>query len=114
MRTSSWLMTALLGLPPLLGAPPPAHGQTTLADIIASVRRNEKLYDNIEVVMDSTYDIGDRKPQIENEVIGFTDRIIASWIILERNLRSGETSARNASGRALEASGPQFGVKASW
>ena len=51
---------------------------------------------------------------IENEVIGFTDRIIASWIILERKLRSGETSARNASGRALEASGPQFGVKASW
>jgi hypothetical protein len=68
MRTW-WLIAAALGLLTELGVAPSAHGQTTLADILANVRRNEKAYENIEVVMDSTYDIGDRKPPSKDEVI---------------------------------------------
>ena len=86
MRTW-WLIATVLGLLAPLGVVPCAHGQPTLADIIANVQRNEKPYENIEVVMDSTYDIGDRTPP-KDEVIRSKARTRfvsqGEWFRLER------------------------------
>lgn len=35
---------------------------------------------------------------VESELVGFTDLIIASWMVLERKLRMSEKKARKASG----------------
>lgn len=50
----------------------PARGELRLSDIIKKVRENEKLYQNIEVVMEETYDIGDRKPMNPASIGGGT------------------------------------------
>jgi hypothetical protein len=88
MRARLWLIAASLALPVLLGSPLSARGQPTLADIITNVRQNEKLYDDIEVVMSSTYDIGDRKTTEEKEVIKQRTRTRfvsqGEWFRLER------------------------------
>lgn len=99
MRTW-WLIAAVLGLLIELGVAPSACGQTTLADILANIRRNEKSYANIEVVMDSTYDIGDRPPSDKDEVIRqkVRTRFVAQreWFRLEREGGS-QDSGRTAS-----------------
>jgi hypothetical protein len=100
MRTLWWSIAALLGLPAVLSFAAPAHGQPTLADIIASVRQHEKSYQNIEVVMDSTYDIGDREPINKDEVVRqkVRTRFVSQgeWFRLEREGGS-QDSGRTAS-----------------
>jgi hypothetical protein len=44
-------------------APTTASAEVTLADIIRNLQQNEELYENIEIAMQETYDIGDRKPE---------------------------------------------------
>ncbi|HUY36869.1 MAG TPA: hypothetical protein VMV69_29390 [Pirellulales bacterium] len=53
--------TMLAVLVTLLGATA-ARAEVTLADIIENVRRNEAIYENLDVVIHSEYDIGDRAP----------------------------------------------------
>lgn len=40
----------------------PLRAQLTMEDIIENVRRNEALYDNIDVTLITDYGIGDQKP----------------------------------------------------
>jgi len=63
------LIVILVGMLTMLGYVPYAQGQPTLADIIANVRLREKPLENLEVVINSTYDIGDREPSSKDEVI---------------------------------------------
>jgi hypothetical protein len=67
---------------------PARIGQSALTDIIAKVRQNEQLYQDIDVVMRTTYDIGARPPTEEDEVIRqeLQTRFVAQgeWFRLER------------------------------
>lgn len=87
MRTLA-LTAAVLGLAALPGLPSHAYGQLALADIIKKVAKNEKLYEDIEVVMHSTYDIGNRPPAMPGEVIRnqLRTRFVSQgdWFRLER------------------------------
>lgn len=75
--------------------PPASPGQPTLADVIAAVRKNEQLYRDIEVVMTTAYDIGDRKPDTKDEVSRqkMRTRFVSQgeWFRLEREGGSTDT-----------------------
>ncbi len=49
---------------------PTVQTKITLEEVIENVRRNERLYRDVEVVMTSTYGIGDRKPGRDSVVVG--------------------------------------------
>jgi hypothetical protein len=90
----------LLGVLFVVGVPPSAGAEPTLADLIAAVRRNERLYDNVDVVMDSTYDIGARQPGGADEVVRskIRTRFVTQgeWFRLER-AGSSQTADRTTS-----------------
>jgi RNA polymerase sigma factor (sigma-70 family) len=79
------------------GERPAQAGQLALADLIAKVRQNEKLYQDIDVVMRTTYDIGTRPPTEEREVIKqqMKTRFVAQgeWFRLERDGGSQDAKA---------------------
>jgi hypothetical protein len=76
----------------------PVNVQRALADVIANVRTNEKLYQDIEVLMRSTYDIGDRPPTEEREVVRqqVRTRFVSQgeWFRLEREGGGQDTRKR--------------------
>lgn len=100
MRNSLLLIGAMLvqAIPPAL--PKVSAAEFTLTDVIDNVRRNERLYQDIEVVMDTTYDIGDREPVNEQTVVReqLRTRFVSqeNWFRLERE-GGGQDSLRTAS-----------------
>ncbi|MEJ7595635.1 MAG: hypothetical protein WKF77_29345 [Planctomycetaceae bacterium] len=95
------MTVAVLGLTPLLAfSPPAASAEPPLADVIAAVRQNEPLYQDIDVIMKTTYEIGARTPHFDGEV---TDRETRTryvaqgeWFRLERS-GSSKSADRTAS-----------------
>jgi hypothetical protein len=56
------MRNALLLTAAILLAPAASRAEVTIDDIIENVRRNEALYEDLDVVIHSEYDIGDREP----------------------------------------------------
>ena len=105
MRTwSSCVLTLTALIWP--GAQSAARSELTLAEVVENVRRNEQLYENVEVVMTTTYDIGDRSPASAKEVMRqqWRTRFVSQgeWFRLEREGGS-QTSKRTASNDRIRA-----------
>ena len=69
-----------------------ASAEVTLTDVIKKVRENEKIYQNIELVMETKYDIGDRPPWSDDLVFEQETRTRfisqGDWFRLERKGQS--------------------------
>ena len=63
MRTRLWLIATTLAVPLLLTFSQSAWSQQNLTQVIDNIHQNEKIYDNIEVIMNATYDIGGARRQ---------------------------------------------------
>jgi hypothetical protein len=61
-RNRCTTMKTMIAVVVTLLASPPARADVTLEDIIENVRRNEALYENLDVKLSGHYTIGDREP----------------------------------------------------